>query len=85
MAALLAREEMYLTAHHAEDLAETLFLNLMRGSGVEGLAGIPVLRNLEHGWVARPLLEMRRRDLEEYLLQREIAWLTDPSNADTSV
>jgi tRNA(Ile)-lysidine synthase len=84
VAALLAREEMYLTAHHAEDLAETLFLNLMRGCGVEGLAGIPVLRNFEHGWVARPLLEMRRRDLEEYLLQREIAWLTDPSNADTT-
>jgi len=82
--ALLERGEMYLTAHHAEDLAETLFLNLMRGSGVEGLAGIPVLRNLEQGWVARPLLEMRRGDLEAYLKERNIPWLTDPSNADTS-
>ncbi|HET6593275.1 MAG TPA: tRNA lysidine(34) synthetase TilS [Xanthomonadales bacterium] len=84
VAALIEREEMYLTAHHAEDLAETLFLNLMRGSGIEGLAGIPVLRNLEGGWVARPLLDMRRLDLEAYLLQRNIAWLEDPSNADTS-
>jgi tRNA(Ile)-lysidine synthase len=84
VAALLGREEMYLTAHHAEDLAETLFLNLMRGSGVEGLAGIPALRNLDQGWVARPLLEMRRLDLEAYLRQRNIAWLKDPSNADTS-
>ncbi|MCW8873605.1 MAG: tRNA lysidine(34) synthetase TilS [Xanthomonadales bacterium] len=85
VAAVLGREEMYLTAHHAEDLAETLFLNLMRGSGVEGLAGIPVLRNLEHGWVARPLLEMHRNDLEAYLLKRNIGWLTDPSNVDTRI
>jgi len=59
----LGRDEMYLTAHHAEDQAETLFLNLLRGSGIEGLAGIPALRNLEHGWVARPLLETRRKAL----------------------
>jgi tRNA(Ile)-lysidine synthase len=84
VAALLGQQEMYLTAHHAEDLAETLFLNLMRGSGVEGLAGIPVLRNLGHGWVARPLLEMHRCDLEAFLAERGIEWLTDPSNADTS-
>jgi len=83
VAGLLGPQEMYLTAHHAEDLAETLFLNLMRGSGVEGLAGIPVLRNLEHGWVARPLLEMHRADLVAYLRERGIDWLTDPSNTDT--
>jgi len=83
VARILGHGEMYLTAHHAEDLAETLFLNLMRGSGVEGLAGIPVLRNLDHGWVARPLLEMQRHDLEAFLRARDIAWLTDPSNADT--
>lgn len=84
VARLLGRGEMYLTAHHAEDLAETLFINLMRGSGIEGLAGIPILRNLDHGWVARPLLEMRRQDLESFLRERGIGWLTDPSNADTS-
>lgn len=81
---ILGKDEMYLTAHHAEDQAETLFLNLMRGSGIEGLAGIPILRNLEHGWVARPLLETRRRDLELFLDQRLIGWLSDPTNEDTS-
>ncbi|NNK31699.1 MAG: tRNA lysidine(34) synthetase TilS [Xanthomonadales bacterium] len=80
---LLGHDEMYLTAHHAEDQAETLFLNLLRGSGVEGLAGIPALRNLEHGWVARPLLDQRRADLEAFLEQRDIEWLSDPSNEDT--
>jgi len=80
---LLGRDEMYLTAHHAEDLGETLFMNLMRGSGVEGLAGIPPLRRLARGWVARPLLDLHRADLVDYLEARGIGWLTDPSNTDT--
>ncbi len=84
VAEILGRSEMYLTAHHAEDQAETLFLNLMRGSGIEGLAGIPVLRNLENGWVARPLLDRNRPELERFLQQRNIGWLTDPSNEDTT-
>jgi tRNA(Ile)-lysidine synthase len=84
IARLLGNGEMYLTAHHAEDQAETLFLNLMRGSGIEGLAGIPEIRALEHGWVARPLLDRFRFELEAFLNDRGIAWLTDPSNEDTS-
>ncbi|MBT8049501.1 MAG: tRNA lysidine(34) synthetase TilS [Xanthomonadales bacterium] len=84
VAGILGEREMYLTAHHSGDQAETLFLNLMRGSGVEGLAGIPVLRNLEAGWVARPLLDCTRPELERFLESRDIPWLTDPSNADTS-
>jgi tRNA(Ile)-lysidine synthase len=79
---LLEKEEMYLTAHHAEDQSETLFLNLMRGSGIEGLAGIPELRTLDQGWVARPLLDIRRSDLTGFLEQRGIEWLEDPSNED---
>lgn len=81
---ILGEEEMYLTAHHAEDQAETLFLNLMRGSGIEGLAGIPVLRNLGPGWVARPLLDNHRQELVDFLQERGIEWLEDPSNTDTS-
>lgn len=84
VARILGHEEMYLTAHHAEDQAETLFLNLLRGSGVEGLAGIPALRSLENGWVARPLLENHRADLERFLTERGLEWLTDPSNEDTT-
>jgi tRNA(Ile)-lysidine synthase len=84
VANILGDQEMYLTAHHAEDQAETLFLNLMRGSGIEGLAGIPVLRNLENGWVARPLLDRHRVDLERFLEARDISWLTDASNEDTA-
>lgn len=83
VARIIGPEELYLTAHHAEDQAETLFLNLMRGSGIEGLAGIPEVRNLEPGWVARPLLDIRRRDLVGFLEERNIRWLEDPSNQDT--
>ncbi len=81
---ILQRGDIYLTAHHADDQAETLFLNLMRGSGVEGLAGIPELRNLGKGWVARPLLNTRRSELESYLNRQGVDWLEDPSNKDQS-
>jgi tRNA(Ile)-lysidine synthase len=81
---MLRPGDIYLTAHHADDQAETLFLNLMRGSGVEGLAGIPELRTLAKGWVARPLLNTRRSELESYLTRQGIDWLEDPSNQDES-
>jgi tRNA(Ile)-lysidine synthase len=79
---LIGQGDVYLTAHHADDQAETLFLNLMRGSGLEGLAGIPELRKLGVGWVGRPLLNTRRLELEAFLVERGIAWLEDPSNLD---
>ena len=80
---ILGEREMYLTAHHADDQAETLFLNLMRGSGVEGLAGIPAIRTLGEGWVARPLLDFQRDDLTGFLAETDTTWLEDPSNAET--
>ena len=82
VAELLGHDETYLTAHHADDQAETLFLNLMRGSGIEGLAGIPPLRKLGKGRVARPLLQWGRSDLEAWLLRQGVNWMEDPSNVD---
>ena len=84
VADLLQAGELYLTAHQAQDQAETLFLNLMRGSGLEGLAGIPRLRNLGAGWVGRPLLDVERAELEAWLNERGIGWLEDASNTDVS-
>lgn len=81
---LLEDGEIYLTAHQADDNAETLFLHLMRGSGMDGLAAIPHQRTLGKGLVARPLLDFRRCALEEYLHNRGIEWLQDPSNLDQS-
>jgi tRNA(Ile)-lysidine synthase len=69
-----------LTAHHADDQAETLLLNLMRGSGVDGLAAMPDSRPFGAGLLQRPLLEFRGSELRHYLRENGIEWAEDPSN-----
>jgi len=71
-----------LSAHHRDDQAETLLLNLMRGSGPAGLAGIGALSRFGAGWLARPLIAVPREALATYAARRGIAWLDDPSNRD---
>ena len=80
MAALLEPGDQLLTAHHADDQAETLLLNLMRGSGVDGLAAMPISRPLDPGLLLRPLLDFENIALINYLQENDIAWLEDPSN-----
>ncbi|HKX56666.1 MAG TPA: tRNA lysidine(34) synthetase TilS, partial [Xanthomonadales bacterium] len=79
---LLTADDIYLTAHHADDQAETVLLNLLRGSGAAGLAGIPRLRRVSHGWMARPLLQIRRAALENWLKSQNVQWINDSSNLD---
>lgn len=69
-----------LTAHHADDQAETLLLNLMRGSGVDGLSAMPESRPLGYGVLKRPLLGFQNSALREYLSENGIEWTEDPSN-----
>ena len=69
-----------LTAHHADDQAETLLLNLMRGSGVDGLSAMPESRPLGKGILQRPLLEFQNSALRDYLNKHGIEWSEDPSN-----
>jgi len=66
------------TAHTADDAAETVLLNLLRGSGLSGARGIPRRR----GRIARPLLGARRATLRALLDDAGIAYVDDPSNAD---
>lgn len=68
-------------AHHADDQAETLLLQLLRGAGVKGAAAMPALRNGKPA-LARPLLDVTRSELELYAAQRGLTWITDESNAD---
>ena len=63
-------------AHTMEDNAETMLLNLFRGTGLKGLRGIPVSR----GDIVRPLLRVRRREIEAWLTAQGIAWRNDCSN-----
>jgi tRNA(Ile)-lysidine synthase len=66
------------TAHTADDAAETVLLNLLRGSGLAGVRGIPAQR----GRIVRPLLGERRATLRALLDEADIAYRLDPSNED---
>lgn len=80
---LMQPGEILLTAHHRDDQAETLLLNLMRGSGARGLSAMPAIRLFGEGWLARPLLEISRSEIEAYAAERELKWVDDPSNSIT--
>jgi tRNA(Ile)-lysidine synthase len=78
----LEHGEVLLTAHHADDQAETLLLALMRGSGVQGLAAMPACAPFACGWHVRPLLAFTRAALTEWAQAQRIASVEDPSNLD---
>ncbi len=82
MTGLLLDNDLLLTAHHQDDQAETLLLQLMRGGGPEGLAAMPAMRPLGKGWLVRPLLDFLRRELQEYAVQHKLEWIEDESNLD---
>lgn len=63
-------------AHHADDQAETICMNFLRGSGIKGLAGM----RLKQGCYFRPLLFERKSEIEKYLKQEKIDWVEDSSN-----
>jgi tRNA(Ile)-lysidine synthase len=68
-----------LTAHHANDDAETFFINLVRGTGLEGLSGINPVNNE----LIRPLLTFSRKEIEAYAEEHHIEWREDHTNAET--
>lgn len=71
-----------LSAHHKDDQAETLLLNLMRGSGPAGLAGIGEMQPFAAGWLVRPLLDVSRASLRKYADAHDLSRIDDPSNED---
>ena len=66
-----------LTAHHADDVLETFLINLSRGTGIEGLSGIPEVNNN----VVRPLLGFSRTEIENHANANNLKWREDSSNA----
>lgn len=66
-------------AHHCEDQAETVLMNLLRGTGIKGLRGMIPL----HGFVARPLLNVSRKEIENYLDLLKQPYVTDSTNLET--
>lgn len=71
--------EYVLTAHHADDNLETFLINLSRGTGLEGLTGIPEVNNK----LVRPLLPFSRETIEAYAKKNKLKWCDDSSNAST--
>lgn len=74
-------------AHHQDDQAETLLLQLLRGAGPQGLAAMPALRQLadpgRHApGLLRPLLQVPRAQIEAYAASRRLSWVDDESNDD---
>jgi tRNA(Ile)-lysidine synthase len=71
------------TAHTADDQVETVLHRLLRGTGLAGLAGMPAVRELSASVsLVRPLLTIRRREIEDYLRSLGQSYRTDSSNAD---
>ncbi|MBQ1895682.1 MAG: tRNA lysidine(34) synthetase TilS [Clostridia bacterium] len=81
------------TAHNAQDTAETMLLNLCRGTGLKGLTGIPPVRFVEHKagchsdamvstMVIRPLIDCTREEIEEYLASKNQDFVTDSTNLE---
>ena len=75
--------EILLTAHHQNDQAETVLLQLLRGSGVDGLAAMPMIKTFQQGQLLRPLLVYSRPELEAYAKQQQLHYIDDPSNTNT--
>lgn len=76
---LLTRNNLdfLLTAHHLDDSIETFLINFTRGTGLEGLTGIPQ----QNGKIIRPLLPFTREEIEKYAEDNNISWREDSSNS----
>ena len=73
--------EAIAVAHHRNDQAETLLMNLLRGTGVRGLGGM----RPKNGHVIRPLLCVSRHEIEAYMTVHDYPYVTDSTNADTRI
>jgi tRNA(Ile)-lysidine synthase len=76
------------TAHTADDQAETVLMRLMRGSGTTGLLGIPAQSQAPSPqplMIIRPLLNVWRKEVEEYCQQNHLDFRTDSTNKDTAI
>lgn len=79
----VAPGELLFLAHQRDDQAETVLLQLLRGTGLAGLAAMPERVRFGAGEMLRPLLGFSRASLLEYANTRSLQWIEDPSNLDT--
>lgn len=82
-AQMLQQNEWLALAQHRDDQAETVLLKLLRGAGPHGLGGMRELRPFARGTLWRPLLDLPRAVLREYVNAHGLSFIDDPSNADS--
>jgi tRNA(Ile)-lysidine synthase len=80
-----SRAEVIALAHHLDDQAETVLMNLLRGGGTRGASGMRPLARFEGKLLARPLLEVPRESILAYARAHGLSWIEDESNADESL
>ena len=74
---------LLVTAHNADDNAETVLFRMARGSGLAGLCGIAPVRAIEGGMLVRPMLGISKRDILAYCEEQGLLYVTDSTNCDT--
>jgi len=77
---LLEVNDQILLAHHSDDVAETVFMRLLRGTGVDGLEGPKFTREIGKGVLIRPLLTVLKEEILDYLAENNIQYIEDDSN-----
>ncbi len=77
----LPEKSVLVTAHHAQDQAETVLLQLLRGAGPKGLSGMGSIKPLDKSiTLYRPFLNITQQEIEEYARTHALTWIEDPSN-----
>lgn len=79
-ATLLNHHDVLLLAQHQDDQLETVLLQLFRGAGLQGLAGMPVIAPLGLGYAIRPLLGVSKQAIVNFAKQQRLSWIEDPTN-----
>ena len=77
---ILNRDDQLLLGHHSDDVAETLIMRLMRGTGPDGMEGPKLKRSLGQGVLVRPLLGVSKKEILDYLKKHNINYIQDDSN-----
>ena len=78
------KNNILITAHHQNDQAETVLLNLLRGSGIAGLSGMSIISDLDKNYnykILRPLLDLNKKTLSNYAKDNNLVWIEDESNS----
>lgn len=85
LSSVLQQNEILCTAHHMDDQAETILLQLLRGSGVAGLSSMPIEKKFGKGLLLRPFIDVPKSQIINYAAKHKLQWIEDDSNLDKSI